>query len=65
MAVDSHCFGHKMCVECLYSKPLFSAELGKGTLTPQGGGDGENLFDPFHHSISQRQQEIDRKVVGT
>lgn len=54
-----------VCGECLYSKPLFSAQLGRETLTPQGGGDGENLFDLFHCSISQRQQETDRKVVGT
>lgn len=46
-------------------QPLFSAELGKGTLTPQGGGNGENPFDLFHHSISQREQETDKKIVGT
>lgn len=46
----------------VYSKPLFSAEFGKGILTPQGGEKGENLFDLFQHFT---EEEIDRGVVGT
>lgn len=34
-------------------QPLSSAELGKNTLAPQKGGNGEHPFDLLHYSISQ------------
>lgn len=38
-------------------QPPSSAELGKDTLAPQGGGEGEHPFDLLYYSISQGEQE--------